>query len=130
MECTHRCPTYPTQEVAPGLERHIDIHRQACNYTLYECENVDADNIGSAYKHHSRLLNWKDQFSVFSEVNSKTLQRTVTRFYQNLANLSEQNQNGRKVGNLKWKSAKECSMTHSQSGHQTTSDGQSEISDF
>ena len=117
MEYTHRYPAYPTQEVAVELERHIDIHRQAYNYTRYEYENVDADNIGSAYKHHYRLPDWKDKFPVFSEVNSKALQRTVTRFYQNLDGLSEQKENGRKVGNLKWKSPKEFqSMTYSQSG--------------
>ncbi|RLM53144.1 transposase, partial [Halorubrum sp. Atlit-26R] len=48
---------------------------------------------------------------------SKALQRTVTRFYQNLTGLSKQKQNGRKVGKLKWKSPTEFqSMTYSQSG--------------
>ncbi|GAA0290081.1 RNA-guided endonuclease InsQ/TnpB family protein [Halarchaeum salinum] len=117
MEYSHRYSAYPTQEVAAELEYHIDVHRQAYNYTRYEYENVDADNIGSAYKHHSRLPNWKDDFSIFSEVNSKALQRTVTRFYQNLNGLSEKKQSGRKVGKLKWKSPKEYrSMTFSQSG--------------
>jgi putative transposase len=117
MEYSHRYPAYPTQEVAARLEDHIDVHRQAYNYTLYEYENVDADDIGSAYKHHSRLPDWKDEFPVFSEVNSKALQRTVSRFYQNLNGLSEQKQNGRKVGKLKWKPPREFqSMTYSQSG--------------
>ena len=119
MEYSHRYRAYPTQEVAAELDYHIDIHRQAYNYTLYEYEyeNVDADDIGSAYKHHSRLPGWKDEFPVFSEVNSKALQRTVTRFYQNLTGLSEQKQNGRKVGKLNWKSPREFqSITYSQSG--------------
>ncbi|UWG47840.1 Transposable element, IS605 OrfB family [Halanaeroarchaeum sp. HSR-CO] len=117
MEYSHRYPAYLTQQVAAELERHIDIHRQAYNYTRYQYENVDADNIGSAYKHHYRLPDWKDQFPVFSEVNSKALQRTVTRFYDNLSTLKEQKENGRKVGNLKWKSPREFqSMTYSQSG--------------
>jgi putative transposase len=117
MEYSHRYPAYPTQQVAAELERHIDIHRQAYNYTRYEYKNVDADNIGSAYKHHYRLPDWKEQFPVFSEVNSKALQRTVTRFYDNLSTLKEQKENGRKVGKLKWKSPKEFqSMTYSQSG--------------
>jgi putative transposase len=106
MEYSHRYHAYPTQELAAELEHHIDIH-----------ENVDADDIGSAYKHHYRLPGWKDEFPVFSEVNSKALQRTVTRFYQNLDGLSEQKQNGRKVGKLKWKSPRKFqSMTFSQSG--------------
>ncbi|WP_433633734.1 RNA-guided endonuclease InsQ/TnpB family protein [Halomicrococcus sp. NG-SE-24] len=117
MEYSHRYPAYPTQEVAAELEYHINVHRQAYNYTLYEYEHVDADDIGSAYKHHSRLPDWKDQFSVFSAVNSKALQRTITRFYQNLSGLSEKKQNGHKVGELKWKSPREFkSMTFSQSG--------------
>jgi len=117
MEYSHRYPAYPTQQVAAQLEHHIDIHRQAYNYTLYEYENVDGDDIGSAYKHHYRLPGWKDEFPVFSEVNSKALQRTVARFYQNLDGLSEQKQNGRTVGKLNWKSPREFqSMTYSQSG--------------
>jgi len=117
MDYSRRYPAYPTQEVAAELEHHIDVHRQAYNYTLYEYENVDADNIGSAYKHHSRLPNWKNEFPVFSEVNSKALQRTVTRFYDNLSNLKNQKVNGNKVGKLKWKSPREFqSMTFSQSG--------------
>jgi len=117
MEYSHRYSAYPTQEVAAALDFHIDIHRQAYNYTLYEYENVDADDISSAYKHHYRLTDWKDEYPLFSEVNSKALQRTVTRFYQNLNGLSEQKQNGRKVGKLKWKSPTEFqSMTYSQSG--------------
>jgi len=82
---------------------------------------VDADNIGSAYKHHYRLPNWKDEFTVFSEVNSKALQRTVTRFYDNLSNLKDQKEHGNKVGKLKWKSPREFqSMTFSQSGFELT----------
>ncbi|WP_136603474.1 RNA-guided endonuclease InsQ/TnpB family protein [Salinigranum halophilum] len=117
MEYSHRYHAYPTQEVAAELEYHIDVHRQAYNHTRYEYENVDADDIGSAYKHHYRLPDWKEEFPVFSDVNSKALQRTVTRFYQNLSNLSDKKQNGHKVGKLKWKSPTEYqSMTYSQSG--------------
>ena len=114
MEYSHRYHADPTQEVAERLDYHIDVHRQAYNYTLYEYENVDADDIGSAYKHHSRLPDWKDEFPIFSDVNSKALQRTVTRFYQNLTGLSEQKQNGNTVGKLTWKSPRDYqSMTYS-----------------
>jgi putative transposase len=78
-----------------------------------------------------RLTDWKDEFSVFTEVHSNALQRTVTRFYQNLSNLSAKKQNGHKIGMLNWTSPGEFqSMTYSQSGHQTTSDWQSEVGDF
>ena len=117
MEYSHRYHAFPAQTVAAELKHHIDIHRQAYNYTLYEYENVDADDIGSAYKHHYRLPDWKDEFPVFSGVNSKALQRTVTRFYQNLSNLKAQKDNGNRVGKLNWKSPREFqSMTFSQSG--------------
>ncbi|MCD2201351.1 transposase [Halobacterium sp. KA-4] len=117
MEYSHRYRAYPTQQVAATLDYHIDVHRQAYNYTRYEYENVDADNIGSAYKHHDRLTDWKDDFAVFKEVHSKALQRTVTRFYQNLSNLATQKENGNKVGKLNWKSPTEYqSLTYSQSG--------------
>ncbi|KTG28194.1 RNA-guided endonuclease InsQ/TnpB family protein [Haloferax profundi] len=117
MEYSHRYRAYPTQAVGAELEYHINVHRQAYNYTRYEYTHVDADNIGSAYKHHERLTDWKDKFAVFKEVHSKALQRTVTRFYQNLSNLSIQKANGWKVGSLKWKAPREFqSMTYSQSG--------------
>ena len=78
---------------------------------------MDADDIGSAYKHHYRLPNWKDEFPVFSEGNPKTLQRTVTRFYQNLSNLEDQKENRNRVGKLTWRSPTEFqSMPFSQSG--------------
>jgi Helix-turn-helix domain. len=74
MEYSHRYQAYPTQEVVERLDHHIDIHRQAYNYTRDEYQNVDADNIASASKHHSRLPDWKEKFPLFSEVNSKALQ--------------------------------------------------------
>ncbi|MFA9517405.1 RNA-guided endonuclease InsQ/TnpB family protein [Halopenitus sp. H-Gu1] len=119
MEYSHRYHAYPTQEVAERLDSHIDVHRQAYNHTRYEYSHLreDTDTIGSAYNHHARLTDWKTEFPVFKEVHSKALQRTVTRFYQNLSNLSKQKANGRKVGRLKWKSPREFqSMTYSQSG--------------
>ncbi|MFT4904320.1 MAG: putative transposase [Natronomonas sp.] len=104
MEYSHRYPAYPDSEVEVAIESQIDIHRQGYNYALYEYNNVNAANIGSAYKHHDRLTDWKEKFDVFSEVNSKALQRTVTRLYQNESSLDELEANGHDVGALKWKS--------------------------
>jgi len=51
------------------------------------------------------------------EVHSKALQRTVTRFYDNLSTLKDKKEAGYNVGWLKWKSPREYrSMTYSQSG--------------
>jgi len=116
----YRFRAYPDRTgVTSEAERHIDIHRQAYNYTRYEYQTIDTDedNIGSTYQHQKRLTEWKDEWPVFSEVHSKALQKTVERFYDNLSNLSEKKQNGHKVGWLKWKSPREYqSMTYSQSG--------------
>jgi len=116
----YRFRAYPDRTgVAAEVERHIDVHRQAYNHTCYEYQTLDTDEdkIGSAYQHQKRLTEWKDEWSVFSEVHSKALQKTVERFYDNLSNLSEKKQNGHNVGRLKWKSPREYqSMTYSQSG--------------
>ena len=74
MEYSHRYHAYPTREVAEAVEQHIDLHRQAYNFARYEYTNYnDADDVGSAYKHHDRLTDWKDEFPVFTEVHSKAL---------------------------------------------------------
>ncbi|ERH04088.1 MAG: transposase, IS605 OrfB family, central region [Halorubrum sp. J07HR59] len=120
MKYTFRYQAYPDRVgVTSDVLRHIDIHRQAYNYTRYEYQTLDDDeyNIGSAYKHHKRLKTWKNEFPVFSEVHSKALQATVKRFYSNLSGLSELKKNGQKVGMLRWKPPREFrSMTYSQSG--------------
>jgi putative transposase len=119
MEYTHRYRAHPNSEVAAELHRHINIHRQAYNYTRHEYTNLpdNTDAIGSAYKHHNRLTDWKDDYPVFGDVHSKALQRTVTRFYDNLSNLKNKKDAGYDVGWLKWKSPREYrSMTYSQSG--------------
>ncbi len=116
----YRFRAYPDRTgVTAEVERHIDIHRQAYNHTRYEYNalDTDGDNVGSAYQHQKRLTEWKTEWSVFSDVHSKALQKTVERFYDNLSNLSEKKQNGYNVGWLKWKSPREYqSMTYSQSG--------------
>jgi len=116
----YRFRAYPDRTgVTAEVERHIDIHRQAYNHTRHEYNalNTDEDNIGSAYQHQKRLTEWKTEWSVFKEVHSKALQKTVERFYDNLSTLKDKKQNGHKVGWLKWKSPRESqSMTYSQSG--------------
>jgi putative transposase len=116
----YRFRVYPDRTgVTAEVERHIDIHRQAYNHTRYEYQTLetDEDNIGSAYQHQKRLTEWKDKWSMFSEVHSKALQKTVERFYDNLSTLSEKKQNGHAVGWLKWKAPREYqSITYSQSG--------------
>ena len=101
MKYTFRYQAYPDRVgLTSDVEYHIDIHRQAYNYTRYEYQTLNADtaNIGSAYQHHKRLKTWKDEFPIFGEVHSKALQETVKRFYSNLSGLSELTQNGQRLG--------------------------------
>jgi Transposase and inactivated derivatives len=120
MKYTFRYRAYPDQVgVTSDVLRHIDIHRQAYNHTRYEYQTVDVEtaNIGSAYQHHKRLTQLKNESPVFGEVRSKALQATVKRFYNNSGGLSELRENGQKVGMPRWKPPREFqSMTHSQSG--------------
>ena len=102
MEYSHRYPAYPTHELAAELDYHIDSSPSVQLHPLRATTTPDFPAGG---------------YPVFSEVYSKALQRTVTRFYQNLTGLSEQKQNGRKIGKLNWKSPREFqSLTYSQSG--------------
>ena len=118
MEYSHRYLASPNKEIAERLEHHIDVHRQAYNFARHEYTNLPDDTRPtSAYSHHDRLTEWKQQFPIFKEAHSKALQRTVTRFYRNLSNLSKKKDNGHRVGMLKWKPPREYrSMTYSQSG--------------
>ena len=129
MKYTFRYRIYPDWGgLTSDVESHIDIHRQAYNYTRYEYQTLDSEtaNIGSAYQHHNRLTQWKDEFPVFSEVHSKALQATLKRFDSTLDELSELNQNGQKVGMLRWKPPLEfLSMTYSQSGFKLQKHGRS-----
>jgi transposase, IS605 OrfB family, central region len=120
MKYTFRYRAYPDRVgLTSDVESHIDIHRQAYNYTRYEYQTLESEthDVGSAYQHHDRLPQWKDEFPVFGEVHSKALQATVKRFYSNLSGLSALKQNGQTVGMLRWKPPREFqSMTYSQSG--------------
>jgi putative transposase len=120
MKYTFRYRAYPDRVgLTSDVLRHIDIHRQAYNHTRYEYQTLDSEtaNVGSAYQHHNRLTQWKDEFPIFGEVHSKALQATVKRFYSNLSGLSQLKENGQKVGMLRWKPPREFqSMTYSQSG--------------
>jgi hypothetical protein len=58
MKYSHHYPAYPKQKVAVEMEHYINIYRRAYNFTRYEYTHVDADNIGSAYKHHDCISSW------------------------------------------------------------------------
>ncbi|SEH48096.1 putative transposase, partial [Halopenitus malekzadehii] len=87
MEHSHRYHAYPTQEVAAGLEHHLDVHRQLYNHVRWDYEQAPEDNKPSEYDQNNKLPDWKRKWPVFSKLHSKAAQATVARFYRNLSNL-------------------------------------------
>lgn len=128
----YRYRAYPSRTGGTAeAERHIDIHRQLYNHALHDYNSASADDKPSKYQQQNKLPDWKTQWPVFGEVHSKAAQKTVHRLHDNLSSLKERKENGHSVGQLARQSPAEFrSVTYNQSGHQTTSDGQSEIFDF
>ena len=117
MEYSHRYHAYPTQEVAEGLEHHLDVHRQLYNHVRWDYEQAPEDDKPSEYDQNNKLPEWKRKWSVFGELHSKAAQATVARFHRNLSNLSKKKEKGYNVGRLKRQSPTEYrSVTYSQSG--------------
>ena len=81
MEYSHRYRAYPTDEVAEGLERRLDVHRQLYNHVRWNYEN------SPEYDQNNKLTEWKRKWAVFGELHSKAAQTTVARFHRNLSNL-------------------------------------------
>ena len=117
MEYSHRYHAYPTQEVAEGLEHHLNVHRQLYNHVRWDYTNSPEDNKPSEYDQNNKLPTWKRRWSVFSELHSKAAQATVARFHRNLSNLRKKKENGYNVGRLKRQAPAEYrSVTYNQSG--------------
>ena len=119
----------PPEALSETLLHHVDTCRQLYNHVLYKLN--EADEIPARYKVQGTLPEFKSWWDDLNNVHSKVLQMVVKRVYDNLSTLETQKENGHAIGMLKWKPPREYrSLTYNQSGHQTTSDGQSEISDF
>ena len=58
MEHSHRYHAYLTQEVAEGLEHHIDVHRQLHNHVRWDYENSPEDDKPSEYDQNNKLPEW------------------------------------------------------------------------
>jgi len=117
MEHSHRYHTYPTQEVAEGLEHHLNIHRQLYNHVRWDYENSPEDDKPSEYDQNNKLPEWKRKWAVFGELHSKAAQATVARFHRNLSNLHKKKEKGYNVGRLKRQGPSEYrSVTYNQSG--------------
>jgi putative transposase len=117
MEHSHRYHAYPTQEVAEGLEHHLDVHRQLYNHVRWDYTNSPEDDKPSEYDQNNKLPEWKRKWPVFSELHSKAAQATVARFHRNLSNLRKKKEKGYKVGRLKRQAPTDYrSVTYNQSG--------------
>jgi len=100
MEYSHRYRAYQTQEVADRLEHHLDVHRQLDNQVRWDYENSPEDDKPSECDQNNKLPEWKQRWSLFSELHSKAAQATVGRFHQDLTVLRELKEKGYKVGRL------------------------------
>jgi len=117
MEYSHRYHAYPTQEVAEGLEHHLNVHRQLYNHVRWDYENSPEDDKPSEYDQNNKLTEWKRKWSMFAELYSKAAQATVARFHHNLSNLRKKKEKGYNVGRLKRQALSEYrSVTYNQSG--------------
>ena len=117
MEYSHRYQAYPTQEVADGLEHHLDVHRQLYNHVRWDYTNSPEDDKPSEYDQNNKLPEWKQRWPVFGELHSKAAQATVARFHHNLTVLNELKEKGYNVGRLKRQTPSEYrSVTYNQSG--------------
>ncbi|WP_306052467.1 RNA-guided endonuclease InsQ/TnpB family protein [Natronococcus wangiae] len=117
MEHSHRYQAYPTQEVAEGLEYHLNVHRQLYNHIRWDYENSPEDDKPSEYDQNNKLPEWKRKWPVFSELHSKAAQATVARFHRNLSNLRKKKEKGYNVGRLKRQAPTDYrSVTYNQSG--------------
>ena len=117
MKHSHRYHAYATQEVAEGLQQHLNVHRQLYNHVRWDYEKVPEDDKPSEYDQNNKLPKWKQRWPVFSELHSKAAQATAARFHHNLTVLSELKENGYDVGRLKRQAPSEYrSVTYNQSG--------------
>ena len=117
MEYSHRYRAYPTQEVADGLEHHLNVHRQLYNHVRGDYEQAPEDDKPSEYDQNNKLPEWKRKWPLFSELHSKAAQATVARFHRNLSHLRKKKEKGYNVGRLKRQAPAEYrSVTYSQSG--------------
>ncbi|WP_136718149.1 RNA-guided endonuclease InsQ/TnpB family protein [Halorientalis salina] len=117
MEYSHRYRAYPSDEVAEGLEHHLNVHRQLYNHVRWDYENSPEDDKPGEYDQNNELPEWKRKWPVFGDLHSKAAQATVARFHRNLSHLRKKKEKGYTVGRLKRQSPAEYrSVTYNQSG--------------
>ena len=115
MNYNYRYRLYPTADQHEALAWTLDTCRQVYNHFLTRLN--ETDDIPSEYSQKNTLPDLKREWPELKQVHSKVLQVVVERLYSNLRTLSAQQENGYKVGALRWKgSGWYKSFTYSQSG--------------
>jgi putative transposase len=114
MRYNYRYRLKPTDELHERLTWTVDTCRQVYNHFLHRLNRVDGT---SAYSEQSLLPDLKREWPDLKDVHSKVLQKVVQRLYDNLSTLKGRKENGRRVGELKWKAPQEYrSIKYSQTG--------------
>jgi putative transposase len=114
MRYNYRYRLNPSDALCETLDRHRDLYRQVYNHFLHRLNRVDGT---TKYGEITELPSIKEWWTELSILYSRTLQNTVERLYDNLSRLKDAKDNGRKVGELKWKGPHEYrSFTYRQSG--------------
>jgi len=107
MDITLRCRAYPDEETASEAWRHIDIHRQIRNHAIRDYYDHQPGDRPTAYDQHRKLTEWKQQWSVFSEVSAHAAQQTVSEIHKNIKTQQGRRENGYNTGRLKWQGSSE-----------------------
>ena len=110
----------PSDAHREELDRHRDICRQLYNHALYRFNQIpdDAGTVKQRVRSiRDELPNLKQWWDGLTGVYSTVLQTAVMRIADNIKRLGILKRNGRRVGQLKWKSPRDYrSFTYSQSG--------------
>ena len=110
----------PSDAHREELDRHRDTCRQLYNHALHRFNQIpdDAGTVKQRVRSvRDELPDLKQWWDGLSDVYSTVLQTAVMRIAENIKRLGILKRNGRRVGQLKWKSPRDFrSFTYSQSG--------------
>lgn len=121
MNYNYRYRLEPSDALRETLDRHRDLYRQVYNHFLHRLNH----NGGTTkYDEINQLPSVKKWWTDLTNLYSRTLQNVVERLYNNLSRLKDAKDNGRVVGQLKWKAPNEYrSFTYRQSGFELKNTG-------
>ncbi|AGB38581.1 RNA-guided endonuclease InsQ/TnpB family protein [Natronococcus occultus] len=121
MNYNYRYRLEPSDGLRETLDRHRDLYRQVYNHFLHRLNHNDGT---TKYDEINQLPSVKKWWTDLTDLYSRTLQNVVERLYNNLSRLKDAKDNGRVVGQLKWKAPNEYrSFTYRQSGFELKNTG-------